>query len=357
MSNDMTETSLTGTDSRSAVFSPDGLDKLIRFAAVMAEGHVTVPAHLKGNASDCLAVSMQAVQWGMNPFAVAQKTHLVHGVLGYEAQLVNAVITSMAPTHDRLHYEWYGPWENVIGKFKEKTSAKDSDKKFYVQAWTFTDEEKCGVRVWATMKGEKHPRVLELLLSQAQPRNSPLWATDPKQQLAYLAVKRWARLHCPDVILGVYTPDEIGSETPPMRDITPVETAEDLNALINAQTETRPAQHTEPEARPAERSEPLTTSEETAGKNAVTRTSQGTPESPSPAKRTAETLLADFTEAAAKAETIDELARCYRYAAQMLSDDTNLLSKATDVARIRREELSEQKTGRMPSEPGTEQEQ
>lgn len=32
---------------------------------------------------------------------------------------------------------------------------------------------------------------------------------DPKQQLAYLAVKRWARLYCPDVILGVYSPDEL----------------------------------------------------------------------------------------------------------------------------------------------------
>lgn len=52
------------------------------------------------------------------------------------------------------------------------------------------------------MKNEQEPRVLELLLSQAQVRNSTLWASDPRQQLAYLAVKRWARLHCPDVILG-----------------------------------------------------------------------------------------------------------------------------------------------------------
>lgn len=52
----------------------------------------------------------------MNPFAVAQKTHLVNGVLGYEAQLVNAVITTCAPVVDRLHYEWFGEWEKVIGK-------------------------------------------------------------------------------------------------------------------------------------------------------------------------------------------------------------------------------------------------
>lgn len=40
-------------------------------------------------------------------------------------------------------------------------------------------------------------------------RNSPLWVADPRQQLAYLATKRWARLHAPDVMLGVYSVDEL----------------------------------------------------------------------------------------------------------------------------------------------------
>ncbi len=113
---------------------------------------------------------------------------------------MNAVINTMAPARDRLHYEWFGPWENVIGRFTEKTSSKGN--KYIAPDWTLQDESGCGVRVWATMKNEQEPRVLELLLSQAQVRNSTLWASDPRQQLAYLAVKRWARLHCPDVILG-----------------------------------------------------------------------------------------------------------------------------------------------------------
>lgn len=40
-------------------------------------------------------------------------------------------------------------------------------------------------------------------------RNSPLWVSNPKQQIAYLGVKYWARLYCPEVILGVYSPDEV----------------------------------------------------------------------------------------------------------------------------------------------------
>lgn len=226
-----------------AIFSPDGLDKLLRFAEVMAKGNVTVPSHLVGKPADCMAVAMQAAQWGMNPFAVAQKTHVVSGTLGYEAQLVNAVITTMSPTKDRINYEWFGPWEGVIGKFAEKTSPKGN--KYIAPDWTLKDEKGCGVRVWATMKGEDKPRELELLLSQAQVRNSTLWASDPKQQLAYLAVKRWSRLHCPDVIMGVYTPDELAEGTRPERDVTPATTsASDLNNVINGVLETTQEENT-----------------------------------------------------------------------------------------------------------------
>ncbi|MGX9249688.1 RecT family recombinase [Pantoea ananatis] len=229
MSNEIVLNDNAGT--AAAIFSPDGLDKLLRFADVMANGRVAVPSHLAGKPADCLAVAMQAAQWGMNPFAVAQKTHVISGTLGYEAQLVNAVITTMSPTKDRINYEWFGPWEGVIGKFVEKTSQKGN--KYIAPDWTLKDEQGCGVRVWATMKGEDNPRVLELMLSQAQVRNSTLWASDPKQQLAYLAVKRWSRLHCPDVIMGVYTPDELEEKVHTERDITPSTTA-DLNNMIGS---------------------------------------------------------------------------------------------------------------------------
>ncbi|KWT64776.1 Ribosomal protein S1 [Comamonas testosteroni] len=106
----------------------------------------------------------------------------------------------------RFQFDWYGPWDKVIGKFAVKRGEKGE---YRVPGWTFADEEGCGVRVWATLKGEENPRTLELLLAQARTRNSTLWADDPKQQLAYLAQKRWARLFAPDVILGVYSADEL----------------------------------------------------------------------------------------------------------------------------------------------------
>lgn len=210
----------TGTSA--LVLDGDSLDKMMRLAEVMATGRATLPKHFNGNPADCLAVVMQSMQWKMNPFAVAQKTHLVNGVLGYEAQLVNAVITTCAPVVGRLHYEWYGAWEKVIGKF----TIKNGDKGEYrVPGWKLEDEEGLGVKLWATFRGEDEPRVLELLLAHARTRNSTLWADDPRQQLAYLATKRWSRLYCPDVILGVYSPDELEETAPTIRDVSPARSA------------------------------------------------------------------------------------------------------------------------------------
>jgi hypothetical protein len=216
--------------STNLIMQGDSFDRVMRLADLMASGRATVPAHLQKNPADCAAVVMQAMQWNMNPYAVAQKTHLVGSTLGYEAQLVNAVITSLAPTQDRLHFEWFGEWEKIIGQFKEVESKtkKDDDgffKKYRVPAWDISAEKGLGVKVWATMKGETEPRVLTLLMTQARTRNSPLWADDPKQQIAYLAIKRWSRLYCPDVILGVYTPDELEDPRAEI-DITPKATQE-----------------------------------------------------------------------------------------------------------------------------------
>lgn len=196
------------------VFNPERFAMMNQLAEVMASGVCTVPRHLAGNRGDCFAIVMQSMMWGMNPFAVAQKTHLINGTLGYEAQLVNAVVEKHIT--GVFDYEWFGPWEKVVGKYQWKDGKNG---KYQAPGWQPADEIGCGIRVSATLKGETEPRVLELLLVQATVRNSTLWASDPRQQLAYLAVKRWTRLYKPGAILGVYSDDELQSEpvnvTPP----------------------------------------------------------------------------------------------------------------------------------------------
>ncbi|EFD5358704.1 TPA: RecT family recombinase [Escherichia coli] len=290
MSNDLTLTAQPGATvgTAAAIFSPEGLNQLVRFADLMAQGKATVPAHLAGKPADCLAVTMQAAQWGMNPFAVAQKTHVVNGTLGYEAQLVNAVVSSSNLLATRLNYRWDGDWSKVNGKTDKSPDLT--------------------VTVWATLKGESEPRTLTISMAQAGVRNSPLWEQDPRQQLAYLCVKRWARLHAPDVLLGVYTPDELQEAAPRIeRDVTPPPaTASGMNKLINA----KPEQKQEETKKPADDRDP-------------------------------EEILSAFCDAAMRYNTVADLDKAYKYVAKHLVNDDDRLAKATDVYSIRRDELTD----------------
>ena len=189
------------------MMNPAIMDALYKFAQVMAESKFTVPKHLQGNVGDCLAVAMQATLWGMHPFTVAQKTHLVGGTLGYEAQLVNAVVQNSGAIIGRFHYEYQGEGARL----------------------------QC--RVGAIPRGESEIVWGEWLSSESvTTKNSPLWKTNPKQQLGYLQVKNWARAFTPGAIFGVYTPDEM-EDIPVQRpkDITPRAEA------IAATVETAPA--------------------------------------------------------------------------------------------------------------------
>lgn len=290
MSTDIAITSQPGATvgTAAAIFSPEGMDRLVRFATLMADSKATVPQHLAGKPADCLAVTMQAAQWGMNPFAVAQKTHVVNGTLGYEAQLVNAVVSSSNLLSTRLNYRWDGDWSKVNGKSDKSPSLT--------------------VTVSAVLKGEAEPRELTISMAQAGVRNSPLWEQDPRQQLAYLCVKRWARLHAPDVLLGVYTPDELQETTPRVeRDITPpAATAQGMNSMINSK----------PEQKQEDRQQHKD-------------------------DRGPEEILHAFSGAAMNYNTQADLDKAYKYVAQKLAGDDDLLAKATDVYTIRCDELNE----------------
>lgn len=202
--NELTEVSAPAlpatVSSNDLIFSPVSMGLMNDIAQVMAQGVATVPKHLQKHPSDCLAVVLQAAQWGMNPFAVAQKTHLVSGVLGYEAQLVNAVVSSSTAIEGRFNYEY-------SEVFKD-----DMDK----SAW---------VRVGAILKGEDSIQWGEKLCpADVKVKNSPLWKTNPRQQASYLALKYWARLYTPAVILGVYTRDELQEIQADEKEINPAGT-------------------------------------------------------------------------------------------------------------------------------------
>lgn len=171
--------------------APQSLGDVVRFAEVMCRADIALPKHLRGNAGACMAVALQALEWQMSPFAVASKSYAVNGAIAYEAQLIAAVVNTRSGIKGRLKYEFLGEGDEL--------SCKVSG---------ILDETLC--------EYETPP------IGRITVKNSPLWKSDPKQQLGYYAARSWARRHCPEVILGVYDRDEADHFGPTnAKDVTP----------------------------------------------------------------------------------------------------------------------------------------
>lgn len=141
--------------------------------------------------NNCRFVAYQAARWRMDPIAVASKTYFTPRkggglVVGYEAQLVHALINANAPLT--------GPLEFRYGY---------SDPKRPTIQNRFCE-------VIGMLKGAQVPsRLTTPTVGQVKTKNSPSWFGNPDQQLSYFGVRDWARRFCPEVILGVYTHEEV----------------------------------------------------------------------------------------------------------------------------------------------------
>jgi len=211
MSNEIIQHENTST----MLMDTNAIESYKDMAKLMAQSQVQLPAHFQGKPADCLAVVIQSAQWRMNPFVVAQKTHVINGTLGYEAQLVNAVVSSSNAIKGRFHYEYKGTREDWKPKWIKEKNQYNKD------VWKPQFSESACIRVGAVLAGEEDITWGEWVFPCDQTVfNSPLWKSNPKQQAGYLAVKFWARFYTPDVLLGVYTPDDL-QDAAQAKDITP----------------------------------------------------------------------------------------------------------------------------------------
>jgi hypothetical protein len=168
---------------------PRSMADVLEFAKLMAVSGICIRPMFRGNPGACLAVTLQAMKWGADPFAVANKAFEVNGQLSYESQLIHAIVNSSPALSRRLNATFSGEGP----------------------------QRKC--LVVGMIRGEDEAREYESpKMSDITPKNSPLWKTDPDQQLFYYSTRAWARRWVPEVLLGIYTPEELG----PTIDLTPI---------------------------------------------------------------------------------------------------------------------------------------
>jgi hypothetical protein len=163
--------------------------ELMEFARMMSASGSAVPKHLRGQPGACLGILDDAVRFGVNPYALGRQSYFVNDQLAYQAQVFMAIINAHAPLKTRPDIRYEGEGQEmratVTGTFR------DGAEREY-----------------------KSPRIADI-----QPKNSPLWKSDPGQQLAYYSLRAFARRWCPEVIMGIHDVDELREAA--MTDVTP----------------------------------------------------------------------------------------------------------------------------------------
>lgn len=159
-----------------------------RLATLMATCSL-LPEHLR-NGSDkkplapqqvmanAFMVVNQAVRWGMDPFALAGESYVIGGKLAFQGKVAIALINTQGGVTRPIEFAYSGSGDGRT------------------------------VTVSGSFPGDEKPRTVTISVGQAKTGNQ-MWTKDPDQKLAYSGAIKWARRHCPQVVMGVLTLEDV----------------------------------------------------------------------------------------------------------------------------------------------------
>jgi hypothetical protein len=191
-----------------AFLNPAVFNQLQRAAALLASSRI-VPAQFQGDAPSCFIILQLAQRMGLEPFMLMQTSYVVHGRPGLEAKAVIAIVNSSGRFAKPLNWRLEGQ------------GADRSATCYTVRNDGEPVECSCTMRLaqaegWIDKAGSK-------------------WKTMPDMMLQYRSAAMFARLHCPEVLMGMSTTDELadigpaepfpGTERPSPKDVPPPQEA------------------------------------------------------------------------------------------------------------------------------------
>jgi len=181
----MPTTALATRSEETSIFaSSDKFEMAGRMATALAKSTI-VPKEYQGNASNALIAIELANRMGVSPLMVMQNLYVVYGRPSWSAQYVISAINGSGKYDFEL-------------QFDEKTDK--SGKPFSCQCWT----ERNGRKVTGP--------VIDMDMAKAEGwlgKNGSKWQTMPQMMLRYRAASFFGRMNCPELIMGIYTKEEV----------------------------------------------------------------------------------------------------------------------------------------------------
>jgi hypothetical protein len=155
----------------------------IYMAKALAESTI-VPKDYQNNPANVLIALDMATRMNTSPMMVMQNLYVVNGRPAWSSQYIIAVINSSKKYKTELQYDLTGTGMNM------KCTA-------WAEDWN--GHKVTGTEI--TMQMAKDEGWLD--------KNMSKWKTMPEVMIKYRAASFFGRLNCPDMIMGIYSVDEI----------------------------------------------------------------------------------------------------------------------------------------------------
>ena len=143
-----------------------------------------VPKDYQNNAPNCLIAIEQASRLKISPLMVMQNLYIVNGRPAWSSQFIISMINSSGKYKTELQFELTGEGDSLT-----------------CYAYTLDKNNRKVVGPTITMA-----------IAQAEGwlnRNGSKWKTMPEVMIRYRAASFFGRLNCPDLIMGIYSTDEV----------------------------------------------------------------------------------------------------------------------------------------------------
>lgn len=156
-----------------------------RMANALA-GSTVIPREYQKNPSNCLIAIEMAARINTSPMMVMQNLYIVNGRPAWSSQWIIAMINQSRRYQTELQFEF---------------GHDEADGGLSCRAWAVD-------RVGHRVDGPK----ITMKMAQDEgwvSRNGSKWKTMPEVMIRYRAASFFGRVNCPDMVMGIYTRDEI----------------------------------------------------------------------------------------------------------------------------------------------------
>ena len=184
----------------------DAFNQLLRAAQMLSQTSI-IPQSYQNKPQDCFVAIEMANRMGVSPMVVMQNMYVVKGKPSWAGQACTMLINSCGKFKDVKHI-----YTGEKGK---------PNRGCYVTATRISDGSRVdGVEV-----------TMQMAQSEGWTSNSK-WRNMPELMLAYRASAFFARVYCPEAMMGVQTAEEVYDA-----DSTPINAATSLTAALKGETE------------------------------------------------------------------------------------------------------------------------